>query len=308
MPPLAYWAPFMACAAFLAFIVADGFKKLEGSNATPVKHRQEGQSAEDWLLGPAQRPLVKLGLPELAISAVARPSSTGLGSSSAVSEWSADTPPALLADGVSHLYGILGEAATKMLFPDIVIRPDPVDIRATPKEVWDVLLDFESYSQWNPFHSNVDIVEQDGVRKGTMAVKMTVNMGPILGTIVSTETIWYVDSSRHILAYGIGSDGPSSLRVVWITTIRNNGGSLDEPHARFHSYDMIGGYPALLSRGYIEGVVHAGFSGQHAAIKARTEQLRAARSRGSNGAKANGSTAEDSKVEGGAAGRSAAAR
>ena len=69
-----------------------------------------------------------------------------------------------------------------------------------PEEVWDVLLDFKSYGQWNPFHSKVDIVEQDGVREGTVAVKMTVNMGPILGAIVSTETIWYVDSSRHILA------------------------------------------------------------------------------------------------------------
>jgi hypothetical protein len=35
----------------------------------------------------------------------------------------------------------------------------------------------------------------------------------------------------------------------------------------FHSYDMIGGYPAMFSRGHIVGVVHRGFTAQHEALR-----------------------------------------
>ena len=48
----------------------------------------------------------------------------------------------------------------------------------------------------------------------TVAVRMTVDMGPLLGTLVSTETISIVDSDRHIMMYS--ARHPSALRMVWL--------------------------------------------------------------------------------------------
>ena len=138
-------------------------------------------------------------------------------------------------------------------------------ISASPSAVWCVLLDFGAYGEWNPFHRNVEIVQQPS---GTRAVRMTVDMGPLLGTIVSEETIWYVDSQRHIFVYGVATDGPSCLRVVWLEGNDSSGNK-----TLFHSYDMIGGYPGLFSRFHIADCALRGFNAQHAAIKRRVESL-----------------------------------
>merc|ERR1712107_223451 len=96
---------------------------------------------------------------------------------------------------------------------------------------------------------------------------MHVHLGGLLGRLISSETIYYVDSKRHILIYGIGRDGPSSLRVIWILPSDNGRASW------FHSHDVIGGYPALLPRWYIEGLVLKGFTAHHHALKKRVEEL-----------------------------------
>ena len=95
---------------------------------------------------------------------------------------------------------------------------------------------------------------------------MTVAMGPLLGTIISTETICYVDSQRHILMYS--SRHPSALRMVWLES--REGGNC----TIFHSFDMIGGYPALFSRGHIVSEVRKGFTAQHQALKAYVEKFK----------------------------------
>ncbi len=219
-------------------------------------------------------------------------------SSAAPQKWNARHPPTLAADGVSHFWGALGEDLTAFLFPDLVVSPEPVEIEASPDNVWDVLLAFDRYGEWNrnpppthppthplslsfpilpvtfvfiectshtAFHSRVDIVEME--TGGIMAVRMEVNMGPLMGKLVSTETIWYLDSVRHIFVYGVGRDGPSSLRVVYLEALDAGTRTL------FHSYDVIGGYPGLLSRGYIHGIVLDGFTAQHSALRERVHEL-----------------------------------
>ena len=100
--------------------------------------------------------------------------------------------------GPSHVWGWL----PRWLAPDVAIRPPPVDIDAPAEAVWQTLLDFEHYSEWNPFHRKVEVVAR-GVSEDDeeRAVRMTVKMGPLLGTVVSAETLCYVDSERHILIY-----------------------------------------------------------------------------------------------------------
>ena len=144
-----------------------------------------------------------------------------------------------------------------------MIRPPPVEIDAPPHVVWEAFIDFDSYAEWNPFHRKVEVVEE-GEGSATVSVRMTVAMGPILGTLVSTEAIGYVDSQRHILMYS--AEHPSALRMAWLLP-SPSGGTI------FHSYDMIGGYPALFSRGHIVGVVLRGFTAQHEALRARVHSL-----------------------------------
>ena len=235
--------------AVLAVVVARGFRSLAGSASTQrLRPRKPGESPEDWLLGAGVRAKASQGLPGLQIRCG--------GSAAALSEWNADEPPPLSTGGASHLWGLLPRLWP---FSDIVIRPKPVKISASIDDVWDAFLDFDSYSEWNPFHKKVEIVEEGDGPEATAAVRMTVDMGPILGSLVSTETICYVDSARKILMYS--AKHPSALRMVWLLPSADGSGTV------FNSYDMIGGYPAAFSRGHIVGVVDRGFNAQHEALR-----------------------------------------
>jgi hypothetical protein len=102
---------------------------------------------------------------------------------------------------------------------------------------------------------------------GLVGLRMTVALGPVMGTIVETSTIFYVDETRYMFVYGLrGDEGPSSMRVVWL-----------EPTATgttlFRSYDMIGGWPAHCSRGHIVAKCLEGFNEQHLALRDRVYAL-----------------------------------
>jgi len=215
--------------------------------------RQAGHTLTDYLLGPVMSARATKGLSGLSIIVKRSPS--------AVDKWSVDVPPPLASDGLSHLW--LGSLSA-WLFPDVVIRPDPVEIRASPSEVWDVLLDFASYGEWNGFHRSMEIVDKP---KGLVGLRMTVDLGPVMGTVVETSTIYYVDERRYIFVYGLrGDEGPSSMRVVWLqSTVSGT--------TIFNSYDMIGGWPALFCRGHIVRMVREGFNEQHLAIRDRVYSL-----------------------------------
>eukprot|EP01051_Picozoa_sp_SAG22_P022793 SAG22_NODE_5608_length_985_cov_1.255079_1_plen_285_part_00 len=257
--------------AVSAAVVVQGFRALSGSAASQrLRPRPAGGGAavEDWLLGSTTRPHVVQGLPGVQVKC----DGTGSAAAADLGVWSADEPPALATDGPSHLWGLL----PRRLFPDIVIRPAAVVIDAPPEAVWEVFVDFDRYSEWNPFHRKVEVVEQQVGERGsggappgkpatTVSVRMTVAMGPLLGTIVSTERVCYVDSARHILMYSAAH--PSALRMAWLLPAAGGKKTV------FHSYDMIGGFPALFSRGHIVGVVHRGFTAQHEALRARVHAL-----------------------------------
>lgn len=223
-----------------------------------LRPRRKGQSDREFLMGDSFRThfSCQFGCPGLTVHME--------NSAAAADSFSLDQPPRLAWDGISAGWGLLGSTLTGMLMPDIVIRPTPVVIAAPPEYVWRVLLDFERYKEWNPFHRDVRVVDQPG---GTVAVSLTVDMGELLGTLVSEETVYYVDEKRCILAYGIGRKGPACLRAVWLVPTAN-GGTI------FNSWDTIGGVPALLSRGHIHRTVVRGFEAQHLAIRERVHSLR----------------------------------
>ena len=222
----------LALIVVLAAVVYNGLKRLAGASVPKARVRQPGETVADWLMGPAMLERSTLGLAGLRVR-VRR-------SAAAPEEWDASAPPPLAATAGSHL--CLGQRLSAFILPDVVISPRPVEIDAPPSAVWDVLLDFERYGEWNGFHRKMEIVDKP---HGAVGLRMTFGLGPIIGTLVETSTIFYVDEERHIFVYGLrGDEGPSSMRVVWLE--RTAHGS-----TIFHSYDTIGGYPALLCRVHI---------------------------------------------------------
>ena len=267
-------------AVILVILVIDGLARLRGSSSVKSRIRRSGQSDQAYLLGSEQMARCSLGLPGLRIR-TSGPRSTRCTESE---EWDASIPPKLATDGSSHLWGLLS------WLPDMVIRPEPVTIDAPPHEVWAVMLDFARYSEWNGFHRKMEILQ----KRASVGLRMTVHLGPLLGVVVETATIYYVDEVRHIFVYGVrGSEGPCSLRVVWFESLEHG------MVTRFHSYDMIGGYPALLCRGHIRQMVARGFEEQHLALRDRVEALRrlAAEESAAEGSVAKGNREEASATE-----------
>lgn len=203
-------------------VIADGLKRLAGTNAPKLRSRVHGQSAAEWLMGPMMMDRSKLALPGLRVRVKH--------CAAAPEEWDCSVPPQLAASHASHLF--LGERLSKWVWPDVVIHPPPVEIDASPSVVWDVLLDFPRYGEWNGFHRQMEVVDKPG---GAVGLRMTFNLGPVMGRLVETSTIYYLDEKRHIFIYGLrGDEGPCSMRVVWLVKAPN-GSTI------FHSYDMIGG-------------------------------------------------------------------
>ena len=230
-----------------------------------VRRRKEGQSAREWLMGSSADEVFKCQFDASGFRVYAE------NNASVANSYEANVPPRLAWDGVSFGFGILGSKLASVLLPDIVIRPKPVVIDASPEDVWRVLLDFDKYPEWNPFHRRVRVVDQPG---GKVAVHLTVDLGPLLGVVESEETVYYVDEKRHIFAYGIGREGPSCLRTVWLVPAPADGRG-GGPRTVFHSWDTIGGIPAVASRGHIHSCVIRGFEAQHLAIRDRCHLIKA---------------------------------
>ena len=243
-----YWLVAALTLAFAAAIV-NGFRQLAGSSTPSERKRRPGQSATAWLLGDAMASRCRFDLPGYRIACTH--------TAAEPDEWDVTVPPPLSAAGSSHLWlGRLG----RLIFPDVVIRIPDIAIPAPPSEVWSILIDFERYGEWNGFHRRMQVVDRPG---GIVGLRMTVELGPLLGIVVETNKVYYLDEKRHILVYGVrGDEGPSSMRVAWIEPAADGG-------CTFRSYDTIGGWPALLSRGHIRNEVWIGFNEQHQALRDR---------------------------------------
>ncbi|MCO4761298.1 MAG: SRPBCC domain-containing protein [Myxococcales bacterium] len=81
------------------------------------------------------------------------------------------------------------------------LRAPPVDIAAQPERVWDVLVDFDAYPDWNPFNRGLTCAGELGD-----SVVLDVAWAPYGDTLKPTEltiterlTVW---ESGRCLAYG----------------------------------------------------------------------------------------------------------
>jgi uncharacterized protein YndB with AHSA1/START domain len=148
-----------------------------------------------------------------------------------------------------------------------VVTSETVEIDAPAAFVWDVLVDYARYPEWNPYTIAVETTLRIGDR-----IDLTLpNPDGTEGTILNREYIRVVDPPHH-LQYDTGEEYPGLLaaRDQWIT-------ELGPDRCAYHTTDTLNGELADLVLEMNGDWIKAGFDSVAHALKTRAEQLLATR-------------------------------
>ena len=144
-----------------------------------------------------------------------------------------------------------------------VVTSVTVEIAAPAQLAWDVLTDYPSYPEWNPY---------------TVAAATTLAIGDPIeltlpavdgsgGTFVNREYIRIVEPPCH-LQYDTAEEMPGifAIRDQWITVV-------DEAHCTYYTTDTISGKYADKVMEMTGAWIKSGFDSVARALKARVESL-----------------------------------
>lgn len=144
-----------------------------------------------------------------------------------------------------------------------VVESVHVEIGAPARFVWDVLVDYPRYPEWNPY---------------TVAVRTTLAVGDAIdltlpnpdgspGTFVNREYIRIIDPPHH-LRYDTGTELPGifAVRDQWIT-------ALGEDRCGYHTTDTFSGEYAGVVMTQTGAWVKDGFDSVAHALRERAEVL-----------------------------------
>jgi uncharacterized protein YndB with AHSA1/START domain len=144
-----------------------------------------------------------------------------------------------------------------------VVTSVTVEIAAPAAFVWDVLVDYPNYPQWNPYTVRVAT---------TLAVGDPIDLTlPAVdgsgGTFVNREYVRVVDPPHH-LRYDTAEEMPGifAVRDQWITPLGTG-------RCAYHTTDTISGKYADQVMELTGAWIKAGFDSVANALKARVEQL-----------------------------------
>jgi uncharacterized protein YndB with AHSA1/START domain len=144
-----------------------------------------------------------------------------------------------------------------------VVTSVTVEIAAPASFVWDVLVDYASYPEWNPYTIAVDTTLEIGDR-----IDLTLpNPDGSDGTMLNREFIRVVDPPHH-LRYDTGSEYPGLLgmRDQYVTELATD-------RCTYHTTDTLSGELAALVMESNGAWIKAGFDSVAEALKVRAEQL-----------------------------------
>jgi uncharacterized protein YndB with AHSA1/START domain len=148
-----------------------------------------------------------------------------------------------------------------------VVTSVTVEIEAPAAFVWDVLVDYPSYPEWNPYTIAVETSLELGDR-----IDLTLpNPDGSDDTILNREFIRVVDPPHH-LRYDTGEEYPGLLgmRDQYIT-------ELGSDRCTYYTTDQLSGELADLVMELNGDWIKAGFDSVANALKTRAEQLLATR-------------------------------
>ncbi|KAA5834922.1 SRPBCC domain-containing protein [Saccharopolyspora hirsuta] len=144
-----------------------------------------------------------------------------------------------------------------------VIESVTVEIGAPARFVWDVLVDYASYPEWNPYTVQVATTLEVGA-----PIDLTLpNPDGAAGTFVNREHVRVVDPPHH-LRYDTGAEIPGifAVRDQWITP-------LGEHRCSYRTTDAFSGKHAARMLETTGPWIKAGFDAVAHALKKRAEQL-----------------------------------
>jgi len=134
-------------------------------------------------------------------------------------------------------------------------------IQASPQRVWDVLADFEAYSEWNPFIPRISGAAETGSR-------LDVQLQPPGGrgmrmrpTVIAAKRPQELRWLGHLGVPGL-FDGEHRFRIEPLGTDR----------VRFVQEERFSGLLAPLVLRFVERGTRQGFESMNQALKARAEQ------------------------------------
>jgi hypothetical protein len=142
-----------------------------------------------------------------------------------------------------------------------------VEIAAPASFVWDVLVDYANYPQWNPYTVSVSTTLEIGTPID-LTLPAVDGSG---GTFINREHVRIVDPPHH-LQYDTGSEMPGifAIRDQWVV-------ELGPDRCAYHTTDTISGKYADKVMESTGDWIKAGFDSVAHALKLRAEQLLAAR-------------------------------
>ena len=149
------------------------------------------------------------------------------------------------------------------------VYADPVEINAPITTVWEVVIDFDRYPEWNPMNRFFRLDSK-------AAPDHTVTFGPSWGpyelpegepfpeadfTQHETITIW---EENRCLAYAVISRLSNAERVQHLSVLGNG-------NTRYHTYERTSGLLSPLIRWKFGSKIIAGFTANGIALKKRAE-------------------------------------
>lgn len=140
-----------------------------------------------------------------------------------------------------------------------LIRSEAVEIEAPIERVWEILVAFERYGQWNPFTTRVDADFEVGA-----AVDLHVTLGPL--KLVQPERIEAVEKP-HLLAWGMRM----GHRLLLSARRDQHLEPLGATRCRYHTTDALRGLLAPLVVPLFGRLIRNGFNDMALALKARAE-------------------------------------
>jgi polyketide cyclase/dehydrase/lipid transport protein len=148
-----------------------------------------------------------------------------------------------------------------------VVTSVTVKIEAPAAFAWDVLVDYPSYPQWNPYTVAVETTLEIGDRIDLTLPAVDGPSDGTGGTFINREFIRVVDPPHH-LRYDTGEEIPGvfGVRDQWIT-------ELGPDRCTYHTTDTLSGTYADLVMETTGDWIKAGFDSVANALKARTEGL-----------------------------------
>lgn len=139
------------------------------------------------------------------------------------------------------------------------VASDPVEIEAPAERVWDILVDFERYGEWNPFTTRVEASLEIG-----SPVMLHVRLGRLQRR--QPERIETVEPP-HLLAWGTTMGHPFLLSALREQRVE----ALSETRCRYLTTDATTGLLTPLVAVLFGRLIRQGFNDLAAALKTRAE-------------------------------------